>query len=755
MSKLYVGKWIMKNKKSYFIKIFSYFMIVLFIPILAIVVLNIQSQSILKKQILLSNQNTLEQAFSLLDNVVAEMNETCITISNLREVQQYILTTNNESEMLPYKRYEISQLLKTYQKEKFGDVFVYYPDSDYIISGVYGALSTDNYYKTYYGNKGVHSEEFYNNLKCNSGYPALNVMNAWEESTYLCVSMQCVMGEHLGNFVVSVVLDTGYLNMLLSGNYAGRGGTVLMFDRNEELILVGNKEKVAYDMKEYPGDSRPYETSFEREKYVMQIYKASDLKGYYAFAIPARFFWEQLLSMRLFSVIGILICVCLGMTLVFGTSKRAYAPLGKIVGNLKRTDVDYDPGSATEFEFLEEIFQNESEEKQRLYREVKESKAGKRERFLFRLLEGSAFEEGKRDDVFESNGISLCSDRFVVGMIQISKGYEMEEGLISFVIGNVFEEIFNRNDRGYILSLAENEHVFLLNLSIATQDVHIEAMIEEGKRFLETNSEFKMTIGYSKICEGMQEIQKAYEEARTALRYRYMLGQNAIISFASVEGREFSYLSAGQAMLPTMLENYLSETSRSRDVSKFVSEIFEVYGIDENISLETMECFKFDVINAINRVGLQCGCLLEERKKNIQELLKRESLKEFEEYIAYLLVHFRQKNTEQKNSNGICQLSRKYIEENYFNSQLSLSHLGEAVGMSTSHLSKLYKEKYGVSIAHDITFVRLRNAKKLLRDTENSINEIAEQTGFSNGNVFIKVFKKWEGITPGRYRELN
>jgi len=74
--------------------------------------------------------------------------------------------------------------------------------------------------------------------------------------------------------------------------------------------------------------------------------------------------------------------------------------------------------------------------------------------------------------------------------------------------------------------------------------------------------------------------------------------------------------------------------------------------------------------------------------------------------------------------------------------------------MSASHLSKLYKEAYGVSVPHEITAVRLRNAKLLLQNTDININDVAERSGFSNASVLIRTFKKWEGITPGRYREL-
>ena len=117
-----------------------------------------------------------------------------------------------------------------------------------------------------------------------------------------------------------------------------------------------------------------------------------------------------------------------------------------------------------------------------------------------------------------------------------------------------------------------------------------------------------------------------------------------------------------------------------------------------------------------------------------------------------LLLH--QKRKDQMNHSDICQQTREYIEENYANMQLSVSLLGEVMEVSASYLSKLYKKKYGISILDDISRTRIKKSKSLLQNTSMNVNEVAEQTGFMSSNVFIKAFKKWEGITPGRYREL-
>ena len=54
-----------------------------------------------------------------------------------------------------------------------------------------------------------------------------------------------------------------------------------------------------------------------------------------------------------------------------------------------------------------------------------------------------------------------------------------------------------------------------------------------------------------------------------------------------------------------------------------------------------------------------------------------------------------------------------------------------------------------------INSVRLNEAKKMLTSTNKSVKDIASLAGYGNNTTFIRVFKKSEGITPSKYRELN
>lgn len=741
----------MRKRKSYYFTLLSHFLVGSLIPIIAILAMNLQSLGVIKEQTVLSNQNTLQQVVRLLDSEIEEMSHSCMEIATLSDVKRYLATSESDPSTAGFLRYSIRMQLTEYKNENLKDIILYYPREKYVISGINGSTNVEDYYKIYYGQYEDIREDFFANLEQASGTPTMRVMNPWGQQRYLCITMQS-KGKSQDSFVISFVLDANYLSSLLGDSYAGNGG-LLLFNRDKVLLLSGSKERVNYSLEGYNDSSAPYDTSFDGEDYTMQVYHSEAINCYYAFATPSAYFWDQHRQMQTFSIVSIALCVIVSMVMALFTSKRTYKPVRELVDTLRnqKDNTDYEKLRTNEFAFVKDYFRSETQENRKLNREVS---ANKRDRLILQILEGK-FQEGNGNAAaMEKMGGTLRSDRFASGLIQVEQHSDWKHGELSFVLHNVFEEIFNRTDLGYLLYVSEYRYAFLINLAVGADAEHVSAMLQEGKTFLHTQLGLEMTIGCSKIEEGLQEIESTYEQAKCALRYRYIFGKNTVISYYDLEGRHFAYRNTAQGNLYARFDHYINQTGADDCAAQFVSRVFEEYNINREMSMETMECFKFDVVNSIIHIGLEYTLSLEGRQQMIQTLLDKQTLAEFEEYLAQVLENLRRERLEQQESAGICADSRACIEKHYSDPQMSLSYLSESMGMSASYLSRLYKQKYGVSVLQDITRIRLVNAKRLLQDTDLNVTEIAEKTGFSNSNVFIKVFKKWEGLTPGQYKEL-
>ncbi|MFA6101418.1 MAG: AraC family transcriptional regulator [Victivallaceae bacterium] len=95
----------------------------------------------------------------------------------------------------------------------------------------------------------------------------------------------------------------------------------------------------------------------------------------------------------------------------------------------------------------------------------------------------------------------------------------------------------------------------------------------------------------------------------------------------------------------------------------------------------------------------------------------------------------------------------EYIADN-LDRELELPRLAEITGVSQFHLVRIFKEKYGYPPIRFMQKLRIEKAKELLRREPGSrkIYEIAELSGFKDPLYFSKVFSKWTGMSPEKFR---
>lgn len=100
---------------------------------------------------------------------------------------------------------------------------------------------------------------------------------------------------------------------------------------------------------------------------------------------------------------------------------------------------------------------------------------------------------------------------------------------------------------------------------------------------------------------------------------------------------------------------------------------------------------------------------------------------------------------------GIWQSLSSYIDEN-LDTRLTLSALAEKCFYNPSYFSRVFKEKFGVSLTEYITRRRLMHAITLLSETDLPVEVIGERVGFSDKNSLYHAFSRYLGTTPGEYR---
>ena len=134
----------------------------------------------------------------------------------------------------------------------------------------------------------------------------------------------------------------------------------------------------------------------------------------------------------------------------------------------------------------------------------------------------------------------------------------------------------------------------------------------------------------------------------------------------------------------------------------------------------------------INKID-QC-----KRMTEIFEYRKR-SLYDF----AKLVVEEREKRANSRYT----EQCKEYIRK-YYHQKICIPDIAEALGVSESHLSRIFKKETGESIQKYSMHMRIERAENLLKYSEASLTEISEYLCFSSQSHFGKVFKVYKNMTP-------
>ncbi|HSI66487.1 MAG TPA: helix-turn-helix domain-containing protein [Planococcus sp. (in: firmicutes)] len=149
-----------------------------------------------------------------------------------------------------------------------------------------------------------------------------------------------------------------------------------------------------------------------------------------------------------------------------------------------------------------------------------------------------------------------------------------------------------------------------------------------------------------------------------------------------------------------------------------------------------------------------------------EEVWNRRYLNVFEEIVKGPVVYTIVQSTtefiielvrEAGNSNAFgdssIEKARELMETNYWNPDWNLTACAETLGMTRSTLSRRFQQETGRKFVNTLYAIRLREAKRLMIETDLALEEVARLTGFSNASYFSAVYRKYEHLTPTEFRQ--
>ena len=104
-----------------------------------------------------------------------------------------------------------------------------------------------------------------------------------------------------------------------------------------------------------------------------------------------------------------------------------------------------------------------------------------------------------------------------------------------------------------------------------------------------------------------------------------------------------------------------------------------------------------------------------------------------------------------KQKNNITLIIKKFVDDNFSDSSLSLEYISEKISYSPKYISGIFKKEFKIGINEYIKTLRIQHACTLMNQGFTSITDISGQCGFSDPQYFSKVFRRKMDMTPKEY----
>lgn len=126
-------------------------------------------------------------------------------------------------------------------------------------------------------------------------------------------------------------------------------------------------------------------------------------------------------------------------------------------------------------------------------------------------------------------------------------------------------------------------------------------------------------------------------------------------------------------------------------------------------------------------------------------------LAELSAMLKLLLIKIAEHSDERALPSSMVENLDGYIREN-IHDEISNTELGAIFGYHPFYISRVLKDKKGITLHQYVIAYRIKYAMSLLRYTDRAIADIADETGFTDASYFTKSFKAQFGMTPKEYR---
>lgn len=306
---------------------------------------------------------------------------------------------------------------------------------------------------------------------------------------------------------------------------------------------------------------------------------------------------------------------------------------------------------------------------------------------------------------------------------------------------------------------SQKEQIVVLLSSANDEEATLRALecAEEVSERIFRTYRTSVSIGIGSPTDDLRRISGCYQEARTALRQRLVLGPNQIVTYAQVRGERSEPLlhSEEQARLQVIRSIKGGNELTTEEAIRSLSDLYRTNEVSIGECAIGMQRLLADLLTAFESLGIHHSEIEELSENPFGRLGELKTLEAVEGWFCRLQrqAHSALSRRQKQHSAEKGLQAVEYIVAHFAESGLSLSRVCRALSISKSYFSPMFKSHTGMTFVEYLTALRIERARDLLLSTDMKSYEIAERVGFSDAHYFSLTFRKQTGESPREFRD--
>lgn len=480
----------------------------------------------------------------------------------------------------------------------------------------------------------------------------------------------------------------------------------------------------------------------------------------YILSVPENVYAANINEVTNATLISILVYLIVVFFAAWYFYKKNYKPLHKLIDLIKKA------GRGTkqpeyEFSYIEHSVMDILDDNQKINDILIKQKDSLKHGMLARLINGGS-QNGSWDLSVSESG--LCMDKsqnfiFLVYPIY-PQGNQGGSRAAAFSPEAYTELAEGFRDVESIYILRSEDHF----ICVANTDTDISFVAARASQLCLTiarecaeTAGFRYTLAFSGKHDCLDDLSKAYAEALEVKEYKTYLGMPDIILYEEMRaGFSASSPRIGDIETELQIINHIKSQEYEPAIELINEQMNGILRM-KSLPLGLLKCRMFGVINLLLSIIGEMRSMYDftfMKEVNAAEvLLECKSIHEMQVCMSDIFDQMRNyiQQKERDLDSSRMRAIMDFVKDNFNRPDMCIMYLSQVFSRNESYISRSFKRYVGMGFLDYLHTLRIVEAKRLLKEGMH-IKDVAPMVGYTNDITLIRAFKRYEGMTPGKFK---